>query len=337
MHRNIRIRNAGTYHPEKQVNNEYFVEHFRSADQEMGNKIADLLEVLGRKNRYIADFPNETVITMGIKAAQAAITRAEISVLDLDGIIFSTDTPEYTSPSNALLIRDAIKAENAELVYDLNANCVGMVVAIDQARAIMTCNKRLKKILIIGSTMIHHYGASSNPITYAAIGDAAAAIIIEAIDSDKPRGFIDSLYATETDLSECVLMPECGMSKIYDPLIPDEKKKWAWLPFETTELEGRFGKVIHQLLADNNYTIDQVSNVFMSQFSLKMIAEVSEISGIPMKKFKYTGDKYSYTGTSSPFMAYHHAIEEEEIAENDLVIFISAGSGLTMTAILYVA
>jgi 3-oxoacyl-[acyl-carrier-protein] synthase-3 len=274
---------------------------------------------------------------MGYEASKSAIEMAGISTSDLDGVIFSTDTPEYTSPTNAILLRDALGAENAHTVYDMNANCVGMVVALDQAQALMKSNKRLRKLLVVGATMIHHYGMETNPITYGCIGDAAVAVILEAVSSEKPVGFIDSLYATKTNLCEYVLMPECGMSRIYNPDIPQEQKRWKWEPFDTAEPEERCGEMIKQLLEDNNYDLEQARMVFFTQFSEAAIKKVASSLEYPSEQFKYVGDLYAYTGTSSPLLAYYHANASGEIAPEDVLVFCSVGSGLTAASVLYIA
>lgn len=55
------------------------------------------------------------------------------------------------------------------------------------------------------------------------------------------------------------------------------------------------------------------------------------------KIIKYMGDIYGYAGTSSPIIAYTHAIQEKEVKEGDYCIFCSVLSGLTASAVLYKA
>ncbi len=337
MNVGVIIKSVGIYHPENKVDNQYFVEHFSEIDQTLGEKVSHLLNHLGRKERFIADISKENVITMAIEASKNAIHSADIKIEELDGVIFSTDTPEYTSPTNAIILRDALGAENAHTVFDMNANCVGMVVALDQAQALMKSNKRLHKLLVVGATMIHHYGLETNPITYGCIGDAAVAVVLEAIETEKPVGFIDSLYATKTNLRDYVLMPECGMSKIYNAEIPGDQKRWKWDPFDTEEPENRCAEIIYQLMIENNYTMEQAKMVFFTQFSETALKKVADTLNYPQGQFKYVGDRYAYTGTSSPLLAYYHAVTAGEIAAEDLLVFCSVGSGLTAASVLYIS
>lgn len=335
MHKKIVIKSIGIYHPKKIVNNEFFIDHYSKVDETLGTKVSHLLKHLGRENRYIADFPKENTLTMAIEASREAVKKSGIHFDDLDGIIFSTDTPEYTSPSNALLLRDALNANNAHTVYDLNANCVGMVVALDQAQSLMRVNKRINKLLVVGSTMIHHYGSSSDPITYACLGDAAAAVVLESVESNECIGFRDSIYATRTDLHNHVRMPECGLSNVYDTTISEDKKRWKWEPFDTEEAESRCAAIMKQVTEENSYSLDQIKMIFMTQFSEDAIRNVSNILNYPREQLKYVGDQYGYTGTSSPLLALYHAIEDKELLPGDVCVLCSVGSGLTATALLY--
>lgn len=336
MNKGIIMKSTGIYHPEKKVYNGFFEEHFEKLQEGLGTQVSHLLTHLGRDSRYIANFPEENVITMAVKSSLEALKQASMDALELDGIIFSTDTPEYTSPTNALLLRKELNATNAHVVYDLNANCVGMVVAIDQAQALMKSNKRIKRLLVVGSSMIHHYGLSSDPITYGALGDAAVSVILEITD-DITMGFRDSIYATRTDLSNYIVMPECGLSNLYNTDIPEEKKRWKWQPFDTTEAEARCGDMIKQVAQDNSYSISEIKMIFMTQFSEDAINNVSKAILVPKDKFKYVGNEYGYTGTSSPFLAYYHSLKDGEIQKGDKIIFCSVGSGLTATSLLYIA
>jgi len=336
LNKGIVMKAVGIYHPEKKVGNEFYVDHFTKMNETLGDRVSHLLKHLGREERYIADFTKENVITMAIEASKSAVKLAGICFEDLDGIIFSTDTPEYTSPTNAILLRDALEANNAHTVYDLNANCVGMVVALDQAQALMKSNKRLQRLLVVGASMIHHYGLNTDPITYGGVGDAAVAVVLEAVTSEKLVGFIDSVYSTKTDLNNYILMPECGMSNIYDSTIPEEKKHWKWQPFDTMEPEARCGEIIKQVLEDNDYTLNQAKMIFMSQFSEDSLKNVANTLECPQEQFKYIGNRYAYTGTSSPLLAYYHAEEDGEIEPEDVLVFCSVGSGLTAASLLYV-
>jgi len=336
MKKSIIIKSVGMYHPEKKVGNEFFIEHFKQMDEELGGKVEDLLTRTGRKNRYIADFPNENIITMGINASKEALESAGIESTELDGIVFATDNPEYISPTNAIMVSDALKATNAHMVYDMNANCSGMVAAMDQVQSIMKDNKRLNKVLVIGSTTHHHYGLKISPFTYAMLGDAAFAAILEKEATDQPVGFIDSLYITKTEECRSVLHPGCGMSKTLDPNVPIEEKHLIWHGFDPDEPEDRCVEMMEQLVKENGYELNQVKHIFFNQLNQSMISSVADKLAYPLERFKYVGDIYGYTALTSWCLAYYHSVQDQELQSGDVVVFCSIGAGITATATLYI-
>lgn len=335
MNRRVIIRSSGVYHPSNKVDNDFFIDHFTKIDQELGGKVSRLLKNIGRKSRYLSQNPNENILTMAHKAVLCAISDAGIDAQQIDGIVFSTETPEYLVPSNACMLRDILNATNAHVVYDLNANCAGMVVTVDQVRAFMQANKRIKRVVVVGTAMLQRCGDDRNPITYASLGDAACAVVLEAVETEDEVGFVDSVYETDTELIQSILYPKCGCAKSNDPDTTESDKLLVWEPFDTTNTEACCAKLIKQVLSDNGYSKSDVSKVFFTQFSDGSRQRVAGLSGIELDKFKYVGDIYGYTGTSSPFLAYHHASLDNELNPGDVLVFCGVGAGLTAAAVLF--
>ena len=126
MVKNVVIKEIGIYTPSNEVGNEYFVEHFRR----LGVDAKGLMKHLNRQKRFLAD-RDKSSLSMGYEAAINALEKANMAPNDLDMIVFASDTPEYTSPTNALKLNQMLNATNANRVFDMNCNCIGMLVAMD--------------------------------------------------------------------------------------------------------------------------------------------------------------------------------------------------------------
>ena len=87
---------------------------------------------------------------MGLNATNNVLEKTNINPGELNLIVFSTSTPEYISPTNALKFYNEIRAGQRTDVYDLNANCAGMLVALEQVSRFMRDNPRIKYALIVG-------------------------------------------------------------------------------------------------------------------------------------------------------------------------------------------
>lgn len=332
MFKNVHIAGAGSYHPEKKVENQYYIDHFKpynTADHVIG-----LLNKLGRETRTIAG-EEETGITMAVEAARTALSNSGIKPEELDMIISVSDTPEYLSPCCALLIKNQLQAINAHAVFDMNSNCIGMLTAMDTAARYLKTDKKFGKVLIAGSLLIRPHAREDDMVAYACTGDGAAAVILELREEAEERGLLGSRMFTDDHYHWTITMPACGLSKISKESVSNEDKKMLWKPFDFDFLSEKWSELITDLLAEYNYKPENVSRYFMSQFSKTDLELTMNCLGTDMSRAFYIGGKYGYTGCTSPIMALDDYLASGGFHPDDILIFCSVASGYSMTALLY--
>lgn len=328
MNSSVVIKDQAIFHPETEVDNSFFLEHFK----EQGKDIEPLINFTGRSKRYID--PTENSLSMAIKSSTKALEKAGISAEDLDMIVYSSGTPEYVSPSNAIKIHQALGGKKSTIVYDLNANCVGMVIALEQVSRYMLSNPSIKYALLVGSEQMSRYSKPSDEVPYANFGDASCAVILERTQGTN-AGFIDSGFYTDSSFHDTIVLPGCGFSKLYTNDTTEEERKMTWLPFDTNEAFLSAKRSIEELLDKNNLSKSDVKKYFLSQFARGNIENICNQLEEDSSKFAYTGDEFGYTGTSSPFIAMTKTIENEEIQRGDVIVFWSVGAGITCCNVIY--
>jgi 3-oxoacyl-[acyl-carrier-protein] synthase-3 len=326
---NIRIRSAAYYHPQHSVDNDYYLDHFAA----LGKDIKRFLEVMGREKRYIIKDEHENGLTMGHEAAQKVLAEAGLTGEDLDMIVFASQTPEYTYPTNALLLHHRLGGKHRAITMDSNANCAGMVAAVEQASRYMQSNTSIRYALIVGSDYSSIHCNTDDEITYPNFGDAAAAVILER--TSEPSGFKDSLYYTDSADWENITFPASGLSGIYREGMSPEQFRIRWTPFDGSVCVGAAINDIKELLERNSLTLDDISAFCLSQFSLKNIELIQEGLGLTSEKFIYVGDEFGYTATSSPFIAFQRGVEDGRIKRGDYIFFWSVGAGWQIPTMLY--
>ncbi len=331
MYQNIIFSGVGIFHPKNEVDNQFFIDHFNKMDIE----IESLLRSLGKEKRFLDTEGEETVITMAEKACLIAMEKANVKPEEIDGIIFATDSPEFVCPSNALLTHEGLKTINANLCFDINTNCTGMITAFDIASRIMRGNPALNKVLIVGSLLSSLIASKVDPVVYSSFADSAVALVLEKKSEEHLRGFIESNFKTEPKDSRNFANPMVGFSNVYNPNIDIEDKKFRLVPFDTDYVPGEWKLLINSLLEKTNYEIGDIDHFFFSQFSKAFFYEMKEIYSLDWDKLTYVGDKYGYTGVNSPFMALNEAIEENRVNTGENLIFCSIGAGYNISAILY--
>lgn len=331
-YQNINVVGTGIYHPENRVDNQFFIDHY----EKLGINISSLLKHLERNDRYLSDDPNETVITMGCQASQAALKEANVTIGDIDLIVFATDTPEYTSPANAIKLLDLLGGTTTQMAYDTNTNCLGMITALDQASRLLMTNKRFKKALVVGAILFSSVSSKYDSVSYANFGDAAAAVVLTKTEEDEKRGFLDSVHFTQTSECDQILMPRAGFSKIIrNPVADEEDKKWQWKPFDGSFISDLWAKLITEVAKDNGLKPSDLGHLIFSQFTVPDTRLTLDKLGIDYSKTTYIGDEFGYTGTTSPVLALDRALKTNKIQKGDYVILCSMGSGTTVSVLLF--
>lgn len=329
---NINIVGTGIYHPKNRVDNQYFIDHYKK----LGIEISGLLSHLEREYRYLSDDPDETVITMGSHAGKAALKEANVDIKDIDLLVFASDTPEYTSPANAIKLLDLLGGPTIQMAYDTNTNCLGMITALDQASRLLMTNRRFKKALVVGAILFSSVSSKYDSVSYSNFGDAAAAVVLEKAEEDEKRGFLDSTHLTQTSECNNILMPRAGLSKIIREVVKDEEdKKWKWEPFDGSFISDLWVKLIKEVAEDNGIKPTDLNHLIFSQFTVPDSRLALDKLGIDHSRTTYIGNEFGYTGTTSPALALDRALKTGKIHKGDYVILCSMGSGTTVSVLLF--
>lgn len=321
---NIKIKDIAIYHPENLVTNDFYINHF----EEQGKDITKFLELFGRKERYIIDNKEENSLTMGIEAAKGVLEKAQLEGKDIDMIVFSTQVPERTLPTNAMYVHQAIGAKEHTIIFDNNANCAGMTLSVEMVSRYMMANPRIDRALIVGSDANSLISNPEQEITYANFADGAAAVILEKTAEE--TGFIDAQYEVDSTNRDNIVYPQKGFSKTMGT-----EQHIVFVPFDGSMAIPAACKMIEDLLERNQLTINDVDSFCSSQFALSNILKIQEHFNLPDEKVITAGDKYGYTTTSSPFFCLHEGIESGQIKRGDTVLFWTIGSGHEMVAMLF--
>ena len=330
-YRNIHILGTAIYHPENKVDNQSLIEHFDN----LGIEIRGLLNHLDRKERYLIIDPNEDVISMSVKVSVKTMNKAGLQPDDIDMIVFVSDNPQFTTPSNALIIHNKLGLRKANIAFDLNNNCIGMITAIDFVSNYLKSNNSIKNVLIVGAQMVSRFAREDDPITYATSGDGAAAIILQSRTEDEPSGYIDAAYRADSELSDKMRFPACGMSNIFNEDISNYEKKMLFIPHDVSYFADEWKSLIIKLLDKNNLNSNSVEHYLFSQFSHPDIYSTLEKLNVNTSKHTFIANKYGYTGCTSPIFAFNEAIEENRIHNGSYIVFCSVGIGFAMSSLLY--
>lgn len=316
---NLRIKGIEIYHPSNKVNNEFYIEHFKK----QGKDISRLLKAFGREDRYITNDKEENTLTMAQKACEKVLKSCDLTGSDIDLLVFSTQTPEYLLPANAMALSGMIDVNANACIFDINQNCSGMITGTDVVRSLMAVRPDIKHALLVGSENWSAFCSPENEYTYPIFGDMACAVVFEKSEDNSSK-FYGSTYVTNGENAlNYVKFPKEGLARGAKDL--SEKMYIDWCNFDAGFVPECFARMHRNLSKETSIEVSKVDHFCMSQFALSMLKNCVKELGESIDKFIYIGDKYGYPGTTSPYVALYEGIKTGKIKRGDIISLWSVG------------
>lgn len=314
----MKLEHTFFYHPSNIESNEDVIKQFEDQGVSMGK----IQTALGRTNRFIVPKDSsETTVSMGIEAAKGVLSQSGTSIDEIDIIAFVTCTPEHQIPCDSIFIHQALKAKNNTMCYDINVNCIGAFVALDQVSHYLESSRTAQKALVICAEKLSNILDNKNPVTAFCFSDSAFAFIVEKDSS--PSGLVDVLYHTDSSFCDTVLFPPKGHSCFAF----GELTVWDTSFDGSGSVEFALDK-IDIFLSKNGLRIEDINLFLFSQLSLKNIKRIKEQYKLPEEKVPFYSKEFGYSGSSSPFLALHQYQKEvKPLKEGDYFLIWTLGAG----------
>lgn len=171
-----KIISAGSYRPKNNVDNKRY--------ESMGFEDNWIQQRTGIKSRGIADVDGgETLAYMSAQSALMALERANMSIEDIDLIIFSTTTYPHATPSGSSEIA-SILGGTRTATMDLNSACAGFCYSLEIASSLIK-NKTLKNVLVIGGETLQVNNNHNSPDVEFIFADGAGSVIVSSCAAEE--------------------------------------------------------------------------------------------------------------------------------------------------------
>ena len=325
MSRVAKILSTGSYVPERVVNN-------AEIDELLGVSTSQWLEenvgILER--RWMSD--DQSTSDLVVEAAKRALEKAGVSPDELDLIIVSTDTPDYLSPSTAIVVQYKLKALNAGS-FDINSACAGWVTALDLGARYLATEPGMKYVLVAGGYGMSRYLNFQDKKTANLFADGAGAAILGVGDGP---GFLASKLFAKGEYHDALGI-YCGGTfrpptpeniELYGPPVVEFVRK-----FPKTFNTEYWPKLVRGALDKVDLTFDDVDMFLWTQLNLRTIEHIMELLNQPIEKTHWVMDKWGYTGSPCVVMALDDAISQGKGPKpGDKVVFCASGGGISMAA-----
>lgn len=328
-----KISGLGYYVPENIVTNDDLSKIMDTNDEW-------IQERTGIKERRHIIRGEDTTTSMGVKAAEIAIQRANVAKEDIDFIIFATLSPDYYFPGPGVLVQRDLGLKTVGAL-DIRNQCSGFVYAISIADQYIKTGM-YKNILVIGSE-VHSTGLDMSDKgrgVSVIFGDGAGAAVLSR-EEDLNKGILSTHLHSEGQHAEELALIAPGMGKrwVTDIIADNDPNDESYFPYMNGQFVFknavvRFSEVINEGLQANDLQVSDIDLLVPHQANLR-------ISQFIQQKFKLSDDQvynnimnYGNTTAASIPIALTEAWEKGKIKSGDVVVLAAFGSGFTWGSVI---
>lgn len=282
----------------------------------------------GIEERRLLTGSNKSVVDLGTSAALKAISKTNISPLDIDLIILATSSPNDLFGS-ASQIQARINASKA-VAFDLTAACSGFVFSIATASQFLQTGC-YKVILVIGADVLSKWTNWSDRNTCILFGDGAGAVILQkcSLERNQLLGFqlnTDGLYWNHLNLSyKEEIKPHSSLNVYQGSFNYISMNGKEVYKFAVSQVPLSIMKCLQSL----NISVSDVNWLLLHQANERILMAVADKLSINRSKVIMNLNKYGNTSAASIPLALDEAISQNKILNNDIVVVAGFGAGLT--------
>lgn len=312
-----KILGTGSCAPKKVLTNQDLAGIVETSDEWITSRT-------GIRERRVA--VDETTTEMASKAGKAALKSSGVSPKDIDLIVVGTVTPEMSFPSTACFVQSALGVRPGAPAFDVSAACSGFLYALDVAEKYIKSGAA-KKVLVIGVDVFSRLMDWTDRTTCVLFGDGAGAVVLSA--EKGARGILscnihsdgrqwEMLYARGGSLKNPFEDPQAGS--------PHLKMQGN----ETFKIAVRtMGSAITEALDNSGLTPGDVTLLIPHQANMRIINAAKDRLKLPDDRVFTNIERFGNTSAGSIPLALDEAARGGRINDNDIVLFVAFGGGLT--------
>ena len=305
---NAGIIGVGRYVPEKVVTNFDLEKIMDTSDEWIRTRT-------GIEERHIAA-DNENTSDMAFNAAKNAIENAGITADQVGLILVATVTPDRPFPSVSCMIQEKLGAVNAAAM-DISAACSGYIYGLVTAKQFIESNA-YDYILVVGVEKLSQITDWNDRNTAVLFGDGASAAIVGKVSEG--RGILSFELGADGTGGKYLFQNDNN----YLSMNGREVFKFA---------VRQMGQSALNVIEKAGYTKSDVDYLIPHQANIRIMESARQRLDLPVEKMSTAIKKYGNTSSASIGNALVEELENGKIEDDDLIVLVGFGGGLTWGAV----
>lgn len=305
----IGIKGFGAYSPERVITNEHFESYLETTDEW-------ITKMTGIKERRFAA-EDEDTSDLAYEAAVRAIDDSGLSKDEIDMIIVATSTGDMPFPSVATTLQHRLGLNKVPSMDQLAA-CTGFIYSVITAQQFVSSGL-YRNILVVGADKLSKITDMNDRGTAILFGDGAGAAIIGEVSEGKG-----------------ILSVEMGSDGSGGPYLYQDMDQ------HTINMNGRevfkfavriMGEASTKVVEKAGLKSEDIDMFVPHQANIRIMESARERLGIEKDKMSVTVNRFGNTSAASIPLSIAYEIEQGKIKDNDTLVLVGFGGGLTWGAI----
>ena len=269
----------------------------------------------GIEERRIAD-DNTNTSDIAYEAAKKAIENANISPEDIDMILVATVTPDQPFPTVACMLQERLGCIKAAAM-DLSAACAGFMYGMVTAKQFID-NGAFKYVLVVGVEKLSKITNWEDRNTAVLFGDGGGAVVLGEVTEG--RGILSFELGADGSGGKHLFQDD----EDFIQMNGREVFKFA---------VRQMGESSENVLEKAGLSKEDVDFLIPHQANIRIMEASRQRLNLPEEKMSKTVHKYGNTSAASIPISLVEEFEAGKIKDDDLIVMVGFGGGLTWGAI----
>ena len=302
----------------------YLAEHIeRSSDLKRDNpdwRTDDIESKTGVLQRHIAA-SDQTAADLAVEAA-LKLFDSGVSRQSIDGLIFVTQSPDYTLPTSACIIQARLKLPTTCLAFDVNLGCSGYVYGLAIGGSIIETGIAKRVLLLCGETY-SKYIKTDDRTSRPLFSDGAAATLLTRSQVDRFGPFD---LGTDGSGAENLIVRSSGAR-----VESDESRASEVLEMKGSEIfmftMSMVPKNVWNVLDRAGKSMEDVDLFVFHQASKLVLDNIARHLQIPSEKLFTNYQNIGNTVSATIPIALKDACDQGRLKKGDTVMLVGFGVG----------
>jgi len=324
------IKGTGRYVPPRVVTNDDLTQWMETSDEWIRQRTGI------EKRHWIDEKAPVGSSDLALEASRTALAKAGWTPGDIDLIIFATLSPDLFFPGSGCLLQHKLGLQDTPAL-DIRQQCTGFIYGLATADAYVRSGMA-RKILLVGAE-VHSSGldiSTEGRDVSVIFGDGAAAVCLEAVETQAPVGVLASVLHAKGSMAES-LMTEAPASREWPRLtakMMEERRHFPHMDGKGIFKEAvrRLPEVTNEALQQAGLTKEDIDLYIPHQANMRINQFYQQMMKLPEEKVFHNIQRYGNTTAATIPLALDEALEMGLVGKGSTVLFLGLGSGVTWGA-----